>query len=188
MENMNWQDQTIKSYDDSAAALAGYFKSYGARVEDIELGIKLAASEDKMAKVVEIGCGDGRDAAEIINRVEWYQGFDPSKELLKIARTQLPDASFIKADALSYDYPLGVDLIFAFASLLHVDKQDLSRVIEKADQSLKPKGVLYLSLKESDYYNPKIIESLSRDLFEPVHVAHQFMNETKWFTMALKKI
>lgn len=201
---MDWNAQTIQTYDKSAQALAEYFRGIGARVEDIKLGLELAGTPQN-ARVVEIGCGDGRDAQEIIKRVSWYEGFDPSKELLKIARDKLPGTSFVEADALTYTYPANTDIVFAFASLLHVNKTDFKTALEKVASSLRAGGLFYISLKEREvyteeakkdeygermfyYYNPGLIKDLSSELFLSVHEAHQQVGKTDWFTIALKKV
>jgi SAM-dependent methyltransferase len=200
---MDWNTKTINTYDSSANELAEYFKGIGARVDDIQLGIKLCGSSDNL-KVIEIGCGDGRDAAEIVPRVSSYVGVDPSEGLLEIARKRLPGTTFIKADALSYDYPENVDVIYAFASLLHINKSDMQVALEKASASLRTGGVYYISLKERDdyteevksdqygermfyYYSPSIIRDLSSQWFDVVHEEHQQIGHTAWFTIALKK-
>lgn len=200
---MNWQIQTIKTYDDSAVALAQYFKGIGPRVSDIELGLKLA-NASKNARAIEIGCGDGRDAVEIKKRVAWYEGFDPSSGLLKIAQKNLPNTSFVAADALTYDYPSKVDVIYAFASLLHVNKHDLRKVFAKTASSLRGGGIFYISLKERSvyteeikddeygkrmfyYYNIDLIKTIAGEPFISVHEAHQKIGKTDWFTIALEK-
>ena len=86
---MDWKIKNIQTYDSSAIALAEYFKGIGPRINDIELGLNLARASKK-ARVVEIGCGDGRDAIEIVKRSGWYEGFDPSEGLLDIARNTYP--------------------------------------------------------------------------------------------------
>ena len=73
-------------------------------------------------------------------------------ELLKIAPKSAPNGSFVLADTLTYKYPKDMDVIYAFASLLHVNKTDLFKVFEKTSQSLKKDGVLYISLKEKLLY------------------------------------
>lgn len=200
---MDWQLQTIKTYDKSATELAEYFKGVGARIKDIELGLKLSKSGNT-SRIIEIGCGDGRDAQEIVKLVNWYEGCDPSIELLNLARKKVPGASFVLADALSYVYPSNVDVIFAFASLLHVNKIDLVKVFNKTAKSLKQSGILYISLKERPeyteevkrdkygermfyYYNPSIIKDLSRENFQSAYEAHQKIGHTDWFTIALYK-
>lgn len=201
---MDWHATTIKTYDDSSKELAEYFSGIGARTKDIELGLKLA-SVNGNARVIEIGCGDGRDAVEIVKRVGWYEGFDPSKGLLELAGTRLPDTSFVIADALSYSYPTDIDVMYAFASLLHVNRTDLRTVLEKSAVALRKGGILFVSLKERPlyeevsktdqfgqrmfyYYNPQILTGIAGDLFEAVYEDHQTIGSTDWFTLALKKI
>lgn len=202
---MNWYEKTIDTYDSSASDLAEYFKSIGPRTDDIRLGLRLSGAMGGEAKVLEIGCGDGRDAAEIVKRAADYVGVDPSKGLLAIARKSLPDAKFVQSDALNYDYPGEVDVIFAFASLLHVDKDDMQQVLKKASESLRAGGIYYISLKEkADYgeeikidkygerkfyfYNLPIIRKLSAEWFNVVHESRQQIGNTNWFTVALKRL
>lgn len=200
---MNWDDKTIETYDASAKELAEYFRGIGSRIDDIELGLKLASATD--ARVMEIGCGDGRDAAEIVKRVAWYEGCDPSKGLLAIARHKLPEASFVEADALSYEYPSNLDVIYAFASLLHVNRNDMPAVFAKAATALRTGGVFYISLKERATYTEEVkkdqygermfylytaplIKELAGDAFRTVHEDHHRHGNTDWFTIAFKKI
>jgi SAM-dependent methyltransferase len=200
---MEWNTKTIETYDRSAKALAEYFKGAGARTKDIELALKLAGVTGG-ARVVEIGCGDGRDAVEIIKRTKWYEGFDPSEGLLEIARNKSPQTSFVRADALTYDYPSGLDVIYAFASLLHVNQDDLRAVFKKAFKALRKDGIFYISLKERDayteevkkdehgermfyYYNVALIQALAGPAFSTVYEVHYNMGKTEWFSVALKK-
>jgi trans-aconitate methyltransferase len=195
--------RTIRTYNDSAAALSEYFRGIGPRVEDIERGLNLA-NTDNDAHVVEIGCGDGRDAEEIIPKVRSYKGFDPSQGLLDIAREKLPEASFVEATATSFDYPANVDVIYAFASLLHVNKDDLKIVFEKVTDSLRTGGIIYISLKEKDeytkeikrdefgertfyFYNVDTISGVAGNRFETAYEDHQRKGKTNWFTVALRK-
>ena len=201
---MNWDEKTVDTYDSSATELAEYFRGIGSRITDIEQALKLAKAGEK-ARIVEIGCGDGRDAAEIIKRVNWYQGFDPSKELLKLAKQKVTNESLVLAVALSYDYPENIDIIFAFASLLHVNKADIKKVFEKLEGSLRVGGILYISLKERDryteevkrdkfgdrmfyYYNVNEICKLAGKSFKAVYEDHQQIGQTAWFTLALEKL
>jgi SAM-dependent methyltransferase len=201
---MNWHIHNIKAYNDSAHNLAAYYSSIEPRIADIELGLKLTDNTNNI-RVIEIGCGDGRDAIEIIKRVNFYEGFDPSSKLLDIASKKAPKASFVVADALSYIYPQDIDVVYAFASLLHVPKKHLSIVFDKIEQSLRKNGIVYISLKERRlytkeikddkfgkrmfyYYNPQIIKKIAGKKFSSVYESHQTIGKTDWFTIALKKI
>lgn len=200
---MDWNSKTVKTYDDSAEPLAKFMQGFGSRARDIEQAIWLLGESDYI-RAVEIGCGDGRDAEEIVKRVGWYEGFDPSEGMLKLARQNLPDTSFVLADALSYNYPDNVDIIFAFASLLHINKTDLKEVFNKVHLSLKPGGIFYISLKEDDkyvekvqkddfgermfyLYSPEIIKDIAGSAFVLALEEHQIVGHTKWFTIAFKR-
>jgi SAM-dependent methyltransferase len=202
---MNWDEKTIETYDVSAVELAKYFKGIGPRTEDIELALKLAKAVHGSARIVEIGCGDGRDAMEIVKQVSWYEGFDPSEGLLRLARDRLSQFSFVQASALTYSYPTDLDVIYAFASLLHVSKTDLEEVFQKASNALRKGGIFYISLKERSsyteetkkdehgermfyYYNSLLIRKLAGNKFVSVHEAHQKIGKTNWFTIALERI
>ena len=200
---MSWHDKTIQTYNQSAEQLAEYFKGIGARDDDIERALELAGSPTH-AKVVEIGCGDGRDAAEIVKRVAWYEGVDPSEGLLEIARQKVPNARFVQADAMTYQYPTDLDVVYAFASLLHVRETEMPVVLQKINTSLRAGGITFISLKERAtyteeikadqygermfyYYNPEVIKRLAGAAFSAVFEDHQQMGSTDWFTLALQK-
>jgi SAM-dependent methyltransferase len=200
---MNWQDKTIETYDRSARQLADYFSGIGPRTDDIEKALELAGSPTE-ARVLELGCGDGRDASEIIKRVAWYQGIDPSEGLLEIARQKVPQGNFVQTDALSFDYPTNIDVVYAFASLLHVNKDDMPVVFTKISASLKTGGIAFLSLKERPeyveevkqdeygermfyYYSTDLIKDLSGTAFRTMFEEHQSIGPVDWFNIALQK-
>ncbi len=200
---MDWQTQNTKVYNENAAELAAHFVGAGSRIADIERGLHLA-NKPTHAKVIEIGCGDGRDATEIVKRVAWYQGFDPSSGLLEIAKAKNPSAIFTLSDALSYEYPNNINVVYAFASLLHVDKDDMREVFKKVHKSLRKNGIFYISLKARDlytaeikndqfgermffYYNPEIIKAIAGNKYLSIYEDYQVIGKTTWFTIALKK-
>lgn len=200
----NLREETVETYDKSAKELAKYFAGIGARAEDIELGFRLAGNPSK-ARVVELGCGDGRDAKEIVERAGWYEGMDISEGLLHLARKYVPNASFVQADAVTYKFPENLDIIFAFASLLHLNKTETQSVLMRALKALNPGGIFFISLKYSPeytekikedrygrrqffFYNPELIEKLAGKEYETVFKDFQTMGHTEWFTIALKKL
>lgn len=147
---MNLHDQTVDSYNQHAANFAQKFDILGARVSDIDEVFSIVATPNPF--VLEIGCANGRDAAEICTHPARYIGIDPSEAFITIARQQVPGVEFITTDAIAYDFPPGLDIIFAFASLLHIPKDSLKQVITKALAALNDGGVLRLSLKAAPQY------------------------------------
>ena len=199
---MDYQEMTIATYNASAKQLAEYFAGIGTRIPDIEKAIELA-HETATARVVEIGCGDGRDALDIIDRTGSYRGFDPSAGLLALAKERLPTVDFQLATATSYEYPSNTDIVYSFASLLHVDKESLKSVFQKVHASLRRDGIFYISLKEGIEYEEKIKEDqfgkrmfyvysektvidLAHPWFTLVYAHHYLMGHTKWLTIALQ--
>ena len=148
--------QTIQTYNNSAKQMAAHFQQYkgGTAKEEIDKAFLLA--KERSPKVIEVGCGAGKEATEIVKRADQYEGFDPSIKLLEIARVHVPSASFVQADALSYSYPPGTDIVFAFAPLLHLNKEDFGAACRKISDSLRVGGILCMSLKEANAYTEQI--------------------------------
>lgn len=202
----DWRQETINTYNRSAKELAEHFRGIGSRVRDIDLAIKLSNKLDNPF-VVEIGCGDGRDAKEILKQTNNYIGFDISEELIKLAIKKVPKAHFEVADALNYKYPRNIDVVFAFASLLHLNKKEINNVLKKVHAALRPGGIFFISLKlraeyteelkEDKYgkrmfyhYNPEIITDLAGAWYEVVRTHKSFVagSTSKWFEIALRKV
>lgn len=203
--NSNLKKLTIQTYNDSALELAEYFRGIGSRVGDIEKAFNLCGKPNP--DVLEIGCGDGRDAKEIVARTNSYLGFDISEGLLQLAQEYVPEANFVVADAIDFDYGNNrFDVVFAFASLLHLDKDELRSIFKKIHAALRDNGILYLSLKQSNkykeelkkdkfgsrifyFYNPELIDSLASWGFEIERTDSGFITtgNTQWFEMALRK-
>ena len=164
---------------------------------------------DGSAKVIEIGSGDGRDAIEIIERVSSYIGVEPSKGLLEIARKDFPSVHFVEATAQDYDFPDDIDVVYAFASVLHLGAHDLAQLFSRISHSLKSGGIFYISTKESDPYRPELKEDvwglrqfylyseqelmdMAGTQFTKVYVSRQLKEgtggeTTHWITIAFKK-
>jgi trans-aconitate methyltransferase len=156
---MDKKEQTIATYNASANALAGKFDNLGARLSDINETFVLIKKENPT--VIEIGCGNGRDAAEIVKRTTNYLGIDISEKLIELARQKVPAAKFEVADIENYELPNNLDIIFAFASLIHVPKPSLQKILGQIFNALNQGGAVRLSMKYADNY----IETTKEDEF-----------------------
>jgi SAM-dependent methyltransferase len=196
---------TIDTYNLAADALANYFDSIGPRQQDVDLAFKLAGNP-KDARVLELGCGNGRDAAIIAAKSHWYVGLDSSDRLINIANQKLhePGVDFEVSDIVNDDFPRNVDIIFAFASLLHLSKEEVASVMKKAQATLRPGGIFYISLKERSnysseikrdehgerlfyFYNSSLVCELAGDGFELAALNRERRGHTDWFEIALQK-
>lgn len=147
---MDLKQQTIDTYNLSADALAEKFNNQGARVEDIDLAFSYISKENPFA--LEIGCGNARDAEEILKHTDRYLGVDISEKLINLAHKRLPKATFEVADIETYQFPHGIDIVFAFASLIHVQKENMRKILQDVHDALNEGGVVFLSFKHSDAY------------------------------------
>lgn len=147
---MNPKEETIATYQKSAAAMAAKFDKIGPRTADIEEVFQLRRVDDPF--VLEIGCGNGRDAEEICRRTEHYLGVDVAREFILMAMKRVPRGTFVTADIESFQFPPNLDIIFAFASLLHLNIHSLRGVLKRAHDALGHNGVLRLSLKFAENY------------------------------------
>ncbi len=108
-------------------------------------------------RVLDIGCGNGR-LLELFNGLELdYIGIDSCPELIEEARQiyekkqkslKVKTFKFLIADAL--DLPFrnnSFDKIFSIAVLHHIPSKELRmKFLEQAKKTLKPKGLLILSV------------------------------------------
>ena len=96
-------------------------------------------------RILDFGCGPGRDLAAFRALGHEPTGLDGSRELAAIARGH-SGCEVWEQDFMSLELPAGYfDGIFANASLFHVPSQQLPAVLKKLNATLKPDGVLFTS-------------------------------------------
>lgn len=202
MEDKN--KKTIEAYDQEPKYYARQFDLYGVMKADIDRSFELNKSGNPL--VLELGCGNGRDAEYIISKIgkDSYLGVDASAELLKIAQERNPGALFQLKDMRELRFEPGqFGIILAFASLLHVKREDLSLLIEKSSTWLKSGGIFYIFSKYGEYreleienigqlkyyypYKPEDLEKMAGAGFETVYKIIADTNYGPAFTLALRK-
>lgn len=195
------KQKTIASYNRSAAGLAKKFDEIGIREEDIRRAFNCTAV--KNPKVLEIGCGNGRDARGIIKYASDYLGIDVSEKMVELAKQNCPQGRFLVAEAEDCQFPENLDIIFAFASLLHIPDGALDQVMEKSFKALKTDGIFYISLKfkgehkeiKEDgfgsrvfyHHSPDEIRSFEKLGFKEIYHNIQTVRGQQWFVTILKK-
>ena len=198
---MNKKIQTIESYNKNASAFAKKFNVIGIRIDDIKRAFSYIKKDNP--KVIEVGCGNGRDAKEILKYTSDYLGIDISEELIKIAKENIPDTKFEVADFETFNFPENIDIVFAFASLIHSDWDNNKKILDKAYKVLNNKGIFYISLKYGDYkevikkdelgirtyylYTPEEVERLADKKYKTIYKDIQYLMKQKWFTIVLQK-
>jgi SAM-dependent methyltransferase len=198
---MDNKQQTVDTYNRSAAAMARKFNTIGGRVENVEKVFSYSVKENPF--VLEVGCGNGRDAAEILKKTNRYLGIDISEEMVKLAREQTPAGEFEVADIENYTFPQGVDIVFSFASLLHSNKENVSRIFEEVYAALSPGGLFFVSLKNAPYqekpqtdefgtrtfyyYTLEDLKGLAGEKFKVLWEDEPIHGKQKWADILLQK-
>ena len=135
-------NDTLAYYDRNAASFAGETQTVGFN----EIQDRFLSCLEKGDRILDYGCGSGRDAKYFKDRGYPVTAIDGSKEMcaLAAAHTGL-DVRCMTFEEL--DETEAYDGIFACASILHVKKKDLPRVLQKMRDALKKNGVIYVSFK-----------------------------------------
>lgn len=146
-------------------------------------------------KVIEIGCGGGRDAKDYLIGKYDYVGTDVSEGLLAEARKRNPKSKFLNQSVYNLDFPENTfDGFWAAAVLLHIPKRRIDEALGKIHEVVKNKEVGFISLKQGEgeredekgrwfaYYSKEEFDKiLSDDGFEIVGFNLQPMTEkTIW--------
>ncbi len=97
-------------------------------------------------RVLDAGCGSGRDSKAFIQQGFSVVAFDASSELCKLASEYLSQEVWqMRFEEMSFDEEF--DGVWACASLLHVPMEDIKDVLQKINSSLQVGGFFYASFK-----------------------------------------
>jgi len=98
--------------------------------------------------VLEIGCGTGNEAILLKEMGYQYIGTDISEGMLSVAKDRCPYAVFVRHDFRIPTNFAELDGILGFASLLHLEKDELIPTLINLKKQLRSGGVGLFSLKE----------------------------------------
>lgn len=97
-------------------------------------------------KILDLGCGSGRDSRYFLSKGYDVVSVDGSKAMCNLAETYIgKKVRNITFEKLDYDNEF--DAVWACASLVHVDIGKITDVLFRIQRSLKKKGILYASWK-----------------------------------------
>ena len=134
---------TLGNYDDVAEA----FRE-GTRDHDVSQNVAALLRNiegDGPFQILDFGCGPGRDLQTFTALGHVATGLDGSQRFAEMARED-SGCEVLHQNFLELELPAGhFDGIFANASLFHVPRQELPRVLKQLCDALKPGGVLFSS-------------------------------------------
>lgn len=163
-------------------------------------------------EVLDLGCGPGRDSRYLAEKGCKVIGIDYSSEMIKLARKlhgHLKNIHFKKMDMRRLEFKnKRFNGVWACASLLHIPKKEISKVLKEVWKVLKDKGIFFVAVKKGN--GEKIITSgkygkpmerffsffgigeLTRFLknanFEIIKRQIEKRGDTKWIQILVRKI
>lgn len=145
METLSEKEITKRSYQMTAQAFANSVADL-APIASIERFIKFLPPQPK---IIDVGCGSGRDAKIFTSLGADVLGIDYCSDLLDIAKTHASLANFQLMDMEAMNLPVAsFDGAWAACSLGHLTKKMFPMVLQKIYSLLKPGGYFYLALKK----------------------------------------
>lgn len=121
------------------------------------------------ARVLDIGCGTGRDLKFFKNQGHQCLGLEPSPKLSVFA-SEYADCVVLEFGINDFKTQEKFDGIWACASLLHLTNDELKEAFSHIKNLMNDNAVFYCSFKLGDfkgerdgrYYNDQTLESVSR--------------------------
>ena len=174
-------DKTIEYYNQNADMFA-----QGTRLVDFTVVQERFAKMIPVgSRILDFGCGSGRDTKYFLEKGYRVEATDGSSELCKLASVfagiEVKEMLFQDLDA-SGQY----EGIWACSSILHLSKKELLPVIRKMCDALKDNGVIYTSFKYGDFEgerNGRYFTDFTENAFyEFIKVIKELTIEEEWIT------
>jgi ubiquinone/menaquinone biosynthesis C-methylase UbiE len=129
--------------------LAPRFGEWAARVEGDpweRFLDELAGRLTPGARVLDLGCGNGEKISRLAGRFD-VTCVDISEQQLRLARAEVPTATFIQADFAELDFPAeSFEAVTAFYSITHVPREEHAALFGRISRWLKPGGLFLAAL------------------------------------------
>lgn len=144
VESRKETESTFSYYDKNADAYAAQ-----TRFTDMSsLYVPFRNALPQGGRILDAGCGVGRDTRYFIEHGYPVISFDASIEMVKKCR-EYPHAYCLRLSFEDLTYQEMFDGVWACASLLHLHFEDAKRALAKLTTALKAGGILFVSLRRS---------------------------------------
>lgn len=148
-EDLEWvASRTLSHYDEHART---YWE--GTRDHDVSQNVDALLQAIEVPppfKLLDLGCGPGRDLKTFTALGHRATGLEGSAKLAALARSN-SGCEVLEQNLLELRLPSSrFDGVFANAVLFHVPTQELPRVLQELHVTLKPGGVLFTSNPRGD--------------------------------------
>lgn len=196
-------NSTIRYYDEHAEEYVNQTKDLDMR----DIHDRFLKYLHRFTNILDLGCGSGRDTLYFLDKGFNVDAVDGSENMCRLAEQNIGRPVF-NYDILDLDSIEYYDGIWACASLLHLNREELKEALRKILKALKNNGIFYCSFKYSDVFktetiNDKTYSSMDLDGFIEImkevgidnlkiveswiSIDSRFGNDTKWLNIILRK-
>lgn len=164
LDNINYYERSFQSYVEKFDSFDMFAQRDALKRALIPNAAKSTepVSTPKTRKLLEAGCGTGRDAAAFISDGFEVTAFDISPAMVRLCNRRIralkesgseierSAADQSRCEELAFDeirYRNEFDAVWASASLLHLPKHEIRPTIERLVRALRLNGVLFMSFK-----------------------------------------
>lgn len=123
---------------------------------------------DAGPRVLDMGCGTGRDAAHLHSAGRTVTGADLSEAMLSYARARHPGPSYVHADLYGFDLGAFDAVVCLDSSLLYCHTNDqLDGFLTSCREALTPGGLLVAEMRNGAYFlgRTDLLDSPKTDSF-----------------------
>lgn len=100
-------------------------------------------------RILDLGCGTGRDSKLFTSSGYEYVGVDLSEGMIEQARESFPETVFKTMNLLGLEFKdESFDGIWSFAAYLHIPKNQIGKALQEANRVLKQGGIGYIVIKK----------------------------------------
>jgi len=154
-----------------------FFEELNRKPFDRQLLDQFAESVSGAGPVCELGCGPGQVARYLKDRGVDIRGIDLSAQMVRVAARLNPDIPFAQGNMLALQLPdKSLAAIVLFYSIIHIQREQVTRAFREMSRVLIPGGKLFLSfhggkgeIHRDEWYGERV--SIDFRLFQGIEMA-----------------
>ena len=161
----------------------------------------------KNAKILDVGCGSGKDVQYFMDYGFQAVGIDASENMIKEAKKKVADGDFKIMNLFSLDFPKeSFDAAWVLDTVSFIDKVDMPKFLSSIYDVLKSNAVIFISARQgvgeteieyeklgnskiniAFFYQEEMEELLGKNGFEILNLFTQDGEEFTWINVYARK-